>query len=48
MKDLHEKKVTVRTGYLTGQQLADVLEADLLEVAVEIPKEKKQKERQVG
>lgn len=48
MKDLHEKKVTVRTGYLTGKLLADVLEADLLEVAVEIPKEKKQKERKVG
>ena len=31
-----------------GQLLADVLEADLLEVAVEIPKEKKQKERKVG
>ena len=48
LKDLHEKKVTVRTGYLTGQQLADVLEADLLEVAVEIPKTKEKKERKVG
>lgn len=48
MKDLHEKKVTVRTGYLTGQLLADVLEADLLEVAVEEPKQTKKKERKVG
>ena len=48
MNDLHEKKVTVRTGYLTGQLLADVLEADLMEVAMEETKLIEKKEVKVG
>ena len=48
MKDLHERKVKVRTGYLTGQLLADVLEADLLEVTVDEQKCAKTKDRKVG
>lgn len=48
LKNLHEQKVTVRTGYLTGQLLADVLEADLLEVSVEENKQVNKRERKVG
>lgn len=47
LQGLREEKKVVRTGYLTGQLLADVLEADLLEVTVEEPKQKNQK-RKVG
>ena len=48
MKGLREQKTIVHTGYLTGQLLADVLEADLLEVAVVEPKTKKKQTRKVG
>ncbi len=48
MNDLHEKKVTVRTGYLTGQLLADVLEADLMEVEVVESKGTEKNNRKVG
>lgn len=37
MQELRENKVIVRTGYLTGQLLADVLNADLLEIKIEDP-----------
>ena len=49
-KELRETKVKVRSGYLAGQLLADVLEADLLEVGfAEAPqKKKKTKERKAG
>lgn len=47
LRGLREEKKIVRTGYLTGQLLADVLEADLLEVGVAEPKANK-KQRKVG
>ena len=35
MDELRKNKTIVRTGYLTGKLLADVLDADLMEVEVE-------------
>ena len=42
-KELRENKVTVRNGYLRGKYLADVLEADLLDVGFENTKKKSKK-----
>ena len=47
LRGLREEKKIVRTGYLTGQLLADVLEADLLEVGVAELKANN-KQRKVG
>ena len=44
-RELRENKVTVRNGFLRGQFLADVLEADLLEVGFEPAETKKTKKR---
>ena len=48
--ELRQNKTVVRTGYLRGQLLADVLAADLMEVtlAVETPKQKKKQIQKVG
>lgn len=42
-KELRENKVTVRNGYLRGKYLADVLEADLLDVGFDNVKKKNKK-----
>lgn len=44
-RELRENKVTVRNGFLRGKFLADVLEADLLEVGFEPAETKKTKKK---
>ena len=41
MKELRKNKTVVRTGYLSGKLLADVLEADLIDITIEEQEEKK-------
>ena len=43
--ELRKNKTIVRTGYLTGKLLADVLEADLLDISFEAEGEAKTKEK---
>ena len=43
--ELRRNKVEVRNGFLRGKLLADVLEADLLEVGFAQPKTKKNAEK---
>lgn len=45
-RELRENRVTVRNGYLRGQYLADVLEADLLDIGFEVPITKTKKGEQ--
>ena len=42
MKELRKNKTVVRTGYLSGKLLADVLEADLIDITFEEQEEKKE------
>ena len=47
MEDLRKNKITVKSGYLSGQLLADVLAADLLDINFEGEDESLTKEKVV-